>query len=120
MDIPEVPLTAVITAEEWAAIMDVVSSRLGGRHGAQEAKEYVALIVECGYGTIDALRSVVPRELRTELGIPLRWGMELLRLANEIADATEDERSEAEGAKQASQLRSDAAKGCLPNEGEQD
>ena len=78
--IPKVPLTAVITAEEWAEIMDVVSSRLGGRHGAQEAKECVALIVECGYGTIDVLKSMVARELRTELGIPLRWGMELLRL----------------------------------------
>ena len=34
------------------------------------------------------------RELRQELGIPLRWGMELLRVVNAIADMTEDEGSD--------------------------
>ena len=45
MVIPEVPLTAVITAEKWAEIMDVVGQRLANCYDEQEAKEYVALIV---------------------------------------------------------------------------
>ena len=70
--VPEVPLTAVITDAQWAEIMDVVGTRLGKRNNAQDAKEYVALLVECGYDTVDVLRTAVARELRGELGIPLR------------------------------------------------
>ena len=70
--VPEVPLTAVITEAQWAEIMplDVVGQRLGKRNNAQEAKEYVALLVECGYDTLAVLRTAVARELHGELGIP--------------------------------------------------
>ena len=104
-EIPEVPPTAVITAKQWAAITGVVAKRLGKQEDKREAKQYVAVLKECGYDTIETLRTAVARELRTELGIPLRWGMELLRVAQAISDVTEDEGSDTGAAKVASQLR---------------
>ena len=75
MDVLNVPPTAVITAEQWAAIMDAVDVEFGELADKQAAKQYAALLVECGYDRVVNLQTAVARELKEELGIPLRWGM---------------------------------------------
>ena len=57
--IPEVPSTAVITASQWAEITAAVAERLGKLEDKREVKRRVAMLVECGYDTIETLRTVV-------------------------------------------------------------
>ena len=71
-EIPEILPTAVISAKQWADITGVVAQRLGKQEDKREAKRYVAVLKECGYDTIETLRTAVARELRQELGIPPR------------------------------------------------
>ena len=88
--------TVVISEERWFDIMDIVARELGSQGDKHEFKQWIALLMEAGYDTIDHLQTAVARELRNELGIPLRWGMTLLRVARAIKDATDDETSEVE------------------------
>ena len=74
----------MIYAEQWVEIicMDAVDKEFGELADKQEVKQYVAMLMQCGYGTLAALQTAMARELKEELGIPLRWGMGLLRVLN--------------------------------------
>ena len=105
MHVPYMSPTVVISEQRWFEIMDIVARELDSQGDKQEFKQWIALLMEAGYDTIDHLQTAVARELRNELGIPLRWGMQLLRVARAIKDATDDEMSDTEAAKQTSQWR---------------
>ena len=90
ISVPYMSPTVVISEERWFDIMpDIVARELGSQGDKQEFKQWVALLMEAGYDTIDHLLTAVARELRNELGIPLRWGMKLLRVARAIKDAAD-------------------------------
>ena len=85
--VPYMSPTVVISDSRWFEIMDIVANQLYSQGDKEEFKQWIALLKEAGYDTIDHLQTAVARELRNELGIPLRWGMQLLRVARAIKDA---------------------------------
>ena len=52
--------------------MDAGEKELGELANKQATKQFVDLLVECGYDTVERLQTAVARELRLELGIPQR------------------------------------------------
>ena len=73
MSVPYMSPTVVISEQRWFEIMDIVARELGSQGDKHEFEQWIALLVEAGYDTIDHLQTAVARELRNELGIPLRY-----------------------------------------------